>query len=128
MLSSNVLLIVFGLPSMHVNFNQTEDPWLAPDKAQHFAFCFACTSAAYLFARRFSLLRPHRLLIGAAAGIGEITVRRAAAGELPQRSTAARPCCPPLCSLQINWEITTFTFCSGRSDQRGWRRAAGECW
>ncbi|KAL4424673.1 hypothetical protein ABPG77_004480 [Micractinium sp. CCAP 211/92] len=46
-----------------------EDPWLAPDKAQHFVFCFACTAVSYLLARRSSSLRRHRLVIGAAVGV-----------------------------------------------------------
>ncbi|KAL4420406.1 hypothetical protein ABPG75_010062 [Micractinium tetrahymenae] len=54
---------------MPVTYNPAEDPWLAPDKAQHFAFCFACTAAGYLLARRSSSLREHRLAIGAAVGV-----------------------------------------------------------
>lgn len=45
------------------------DPWLAPDKAQHFALCFAVTAAAYLISRSREPLRKHRLLIGCCAGV-----------------------------------------------------------
>lgn len=46
-----------------------DDPWLAPDKLQHFAFCAAVTAGGYLAARRSERLRRHRLLLGAAAGV-----------------------------------------------------------
>ena len=48
---------------------QWEDPWLALDKAQHFAFCFAITAVAYKAARWREPLRPYRLLLGCAAGV-----------------------------------------------------------
>lgn len=45
------------------------DPWLARDKAEHFAFCFAITSAVYLGSRSWESLRRHRLLLACFAGL-----------------------------------------------------------
>lgn len=45
------------------------DPWLAPDKFQHFAFCFAVTAAGYWAARRYERARRLRLALGCAAGV-----------------------------------------------------------
>lgn len=46
-----------------------DDPWLAPDKLQHFLFCAAVTAAGYLAARAHERLRRHRLTLGCAAGV-----------------------------------------------------------
>jgi len=46
-----------------------DDPWLAVDKLQHFAFCFAVTAAAYWVAAKSASLRRHRLAAGCFAGV-----------------------------------------------------------
>lgn len=84
-----------------------EDPWLAPDKAQHFVFCFACTAVSYLLARRSSSLRRHRLVIGAAVGVGEAaqSCRRQAPATACHQRTSARALSPfplPLANLSIH--------------------------
>lgn len=43
------------------------DPWLAVDKLQHFLFCAAVASLAYLAARAHPSTAPWRLAVGAGA-------------------------------------------------------------
>lgn len=54
-----------------------DDPWLAPDKLQHFLFCAAVTAAGYLAARAHERLRRHRLTLGCAAGVAAGVLKEA---------------------------------------------------
>ena len=69
---------------------QWDDPWLARDKVEHFAFCLAITVCAYQAARWREPLRRYRLLLGCAAGVAAGLLKELGDG-LQVRPPARRP-------------------------------------
>lgn len=58
----------------------SDDPWLALDKLQHFAFCAAVAAGAYLAARSRPATAPWRLALGAGASFAAGSLKEAGDG------------------------------------------------
>lgn len=99
-----------------------EDPWLAPDKFQHFAFCFAVTAVGYWAARRHERARRLRLALGCATGVAAGVLK-----EIGDVLQVRRSVCAALHSIQhMPYSLYSLQMLGGREPAL-WP-AAGSGW